>query len=74
MNQLIIQQNATFSMVKDSFGWPVKEGYEFSHWSLEKGGNEIPNTYRFEDNTTIYANYTLADVTITMKVGNAEWV
>ena len=74
MNQLIIQQNATFSMVKDSFGWPVKEGYEFSHWSLEKGGNEISNTYRFEDNTTIYANYTLADVTITMKVGNAEWV
>lgn len=74
MSQLIIQQGSLFSMVKGSFGFPVKAGYTFSYWSLEKDGDEIPNTYRFDDNTTIYANYVLADVEITMKIGNAQWI
>lgn len=73
MAQLKIQQGATFTMVKDSFGWPVREGYDFSYWSLEPDGDDIPGPHHFEDDTTVYANYVIADITITTQIGNATW-
>lgn len=75
MHELKVKQGAMFSVVKDSFGFPRKDGYVFSYWSFGKGKDEIPGTYHFDDDVTVYANYVLADVTITMKADkSAQWV
>lgn len=50
----------------DSFAIPTKLGWVFKYWSLEREGTKIEPTYPYNQDTTIYAVYEPADITLTL--------